>query len=383
MVLNKKIAIIALCCALLVSASACGNNGQATLESVEAESVEVESVVLVEEETEHETEVEPELINYVEVGFVEASTATKKDLTGSTGKWEFKGLPLLPDDCEWIDTSWNKDGSVEYGALYRKVAMLLEGFDIGVNNGSAYADLVFGVDFTSKADLEPYVENASTFIVEEDSFQAVMHKLEECETVTGDFDYTYGGFGKYSVDISDACECAKELQISDEMFGYVLASLLEKAAEISFDGMSCHIEYIAYIPSLNKNDYMLELPNGSEPFDALEQMYIDYGDDAYTYYYYMAGIDESREGVLKTNRGIVLGDSVETVVGAYGEEEKQLVDWDSNDLYNGLAYYDLETAGIMKGQCTSVVSYAVADVGCIDFYFDSSDALSWLVFYIN
>ena len=47
----------------------------------------------------------------------------------------------------------------------------------------------------------------------------------------------------YSIDILDMSECAKEMQISDKMLGYIFAMLDEYAVEITFNENSCHIEY--------------------------------------------------------------------------------------------------------------------------------------------
>lgn len=70
-----------------------------------------------------------------------------------------------------------------------------------------------------------------------------MQKFESLKSVSGQYDYDYGKLGKYSLDISDMSDCAKEMQISDVMLGYIFAMLDEYAVEISFNKNSCHIKY--------------------------------------------------------------------------------------------------------------------------------------------
>lgn len=38
----------------------------------------------------------------------------------------FKGIKLLSEDCEWVDSLLNTKGTVNQGAIYRKMAMLSE-----------------------------------------------------------------------------------------------------------------------------------------------------------------------------------------------------------------------------------------------------------------
>lgn len=201
-----------------------------------------ESEPVTEPATETES-VQEEKVSATQAAFEAATTMTKADLTGEKGKWKYKGILLTTEDCEWIDSNMNKSGTVEAGAIYRKVGYLLEGFDIKVNNGKDYCDLVFGVPFESRDALVPYVENMKDFYSEEYPIVSIMKKLNKMSTVTGDFDFDYGKLGKYSVSIKDTTACADELMISEKMLGYTLAMLTEYAADVQFEGNSCTINY--------------------------------------------------------------------------------------------------------------------------------------------
>lgn len=176
-----------------------------------------------------------------------AITATKGDLTGSKGKWYYDGIPLLSDDCEWIDSSLNKSGSVSQGVVYRKIAKMLSGSDFK-NKRFFYSykdisELLLGFTPDTIDEYIPYGENASKFITVNNQLEAIMKKFETLKSVSGQYDYDYGKLGKYSIDILDMSECAKEMQISDKMLGYIFAMLDEYAVEITFNENSCHIEY--------------------------------------------------------------------------------------------------------------------------------------------
>lgn len=183
----------------------------------------------------------------VQEAYVKAINLTKSDLTGKKGSWKYKGLLLTPDDCKWIDSNLNKEGTVEAGAIYRKIEYLLQGFERKVNNGKDYCELVFGIKYESRDALIPYIENAKNLYGEEYPIVSVMKKFDTLNSVSGSFDYNYGSLGKYSIVIENTSECAKELMLSEEMLGYTIAMLSEYDADIVFDGTRCIIEYEGYI----------------------------------------------------------------------------------------------------------------------------------------
>lgn len=175
--------------------------------------------------------------------YITATTLTKKDLTkenSATGtKYYYEDLPLLSEDVEWIENSINKKGTVNQGAIYRKLAKLLEGYAIHLNNGSSYSKYIFGSTLSTE-EFAQYADVVSEFITSEDSLYHVLKKFESLECVEGEFDY---GNNYWAFTIADLTQCAEEMQISEEMLGYIFAMLDEYAPTITFDGNSCTFEY--------------------------------------------------------------------------------------------------------------------------------------------
>lgn len=199
-------------------------------------------------------ETESEIIkstNIVKDTYDAAVSATKADLTGSKGKWYYKGIPLLSDDCEWIDNPLNKKGTVSQGVIYRKIAKMLWGSDFEkkrfLYKYSDISELLLGFTPETVDEYIPFGKNASEFIVTKNQLEAIMKKFETLKSVFGEYDYNYGKFGKYTVDIPNLTECASEMKISEEMLGYVLAMLSEYTPTITFDNNSCHIEYTSIV----------------------------------------------------------------------------------------------------------------------------------------
>ena len=171
-----------------------------------------------------------------------ASNMKKSDLDGTIGNWSYQGLPLLSDDCAWIDNSLNKNGTVNQSAIYMKIANCLEGFAIG-NDWKSYAEWVVGYVPESKEEFAEYVDNAKEFIVTDNQLIAIMKKLNTLNCVEGQFDFDSGKFGTYIVDIQDLTVCAQEIGVSEEMLGYIFAMVGSYGANISFNGNGCHIEF--------------------------------------------------------------------------------------------------------------------------------------------
>ena len=222
-------------CGCSVSVEYGDSNTETTQTIIETESSKskIESTASVEETTEDVT------VNPVEETYKKAISLHKSDLSGSEGNWEYDGIKLTSDDCEWIDSILNIDGTVNQGAIYRKMAMSLEGFTIG-NSWETYAELLLGFMPENRDEFKPYVENAQVFITTKDVLESIMTAFEKLECVNGDFDFDSNSF---DFKISDVSVCAEELQISEKMLGYIFAMLDEYAVEIEFDDSTCEIKY--------------------------------------------------------------------------------------------------------------------------------------------
>lgn len=333
-------------------------------------------------------EAEPPVVSATYSTYITATTLTKADLkienTATGTKYYYQDLPLLSEDVEWIENSINKEGTVNQGAIYRKLAKLLEGYAMNMNNGSSYSKYIFGEtipadEFANRA------EDVSEFITNEDALYHVLKKFESLECVVGEFDYANN---HWVFTIADLTQCAEEMQISEEMLGYIFAMLDEYAPTIIFDGNSCIFEYKSMFDfsfekreaePINQNDFLAELPAGTDKVNIYDHM-VTNGLAIY-YCYYDSSYDPSKDGVVKTYRDVHLGDSKETVINKYGEVYSNTFTIQSNALYQTLLEYSPTEAGIMRSQCSTYISYTYENLGAIEFYFDENELLSWIVFY--
>lgn len=330
--------------------------------------------------------VTPQNASIVEDTYNTAISLTKKDLTGSKGNWKFKGIKLLAEDCDWIDSSINTKGTVNQGAMYRKIAKLLEGFQSKLNNYTDYSEILLGFTPSSRDEFIPYADNAMTFIVTTQPLKPIMQALENVSCVNGEFDYEKNTLGVYDFIITDLSACAKELKISEEMLGYTLAMLSEYSPTISFENNSCHIKYESMkkeILPLGEDDFIAEFPSENKTENILDILQNELGEQSFYYSFYDASVDESKEGVIKTNRGIHIGDTKQNVIDAYGDSNTKIVLINSSAVYQDIMAYDEAMAGIMRTQCITYVSYSYGNTGSIDFYFDENDLVSWIIFCLD
>lgn len=185
-------------------------------------------------------------ISAVEEAYNKAINLTKADLTkgyaiGDFSTWEYKGISLTYEDCEFINADYNSKGKVNQGAVYRALADSLQ--DLikldAQNKNIKYKDdaaIIFGDIPETQEDFIAKAGKVSALITADDSLTNVMKALEKVESIDGTFDYNGN---RYEFVISDVIACADELGISDEMLGYVLALFNEYPADIAFENNTC------------------------------------------------------------------------------------------------------------------------------------------------
>ena len=204
---------------------------------------------------------EPVFVSKVESSYRDACSLTESKLTKKYNSFTektsyfYNGLIIQSEDVEWLKSSLDTGKVLNQGSLYRSVAKYLDGFAMGLNDGSDYALLLCGQPWKDKASFEPYVKNAAAFIVTapQEQMKAIMKKFQTLSSATGEYDFNAGGLGEYTVFIPDLTVCAEEMQISEEMLGYIIALLDEYAPEISFENNSCWIAYGTASESMPRN----------------------------------------------------------------------------------------------------------------------------------
>ena len=162
-----------------------------------------------------------------------------------TTSYYYGELIIQNEDVEWLNSSRNTNKTLNQGALYRTIAKYLAGYSMKLNNGSAYCEILTGKQWIDNSTFEPLAKNAATFIVTDatEQLKSIMRKFQSLQSITGQFDFEAGKLGKYTFDIPDLTKCAEEMQISEEMLGYIFALLDEFAPSISFNENSVHFEY--------------------------------------------------------------------------------------------------------------------------------------------
>lgn len=162
-----------------------------------------------------------------------------------TTSYYYGELIIQNEDVEWLNSSRNTNKTLNQGALYRTIAKYLAGYSMKLNNGSAYCEILTGKQWIDNSTFEPLAKNAATFIVTDatEQLKSIMRKFQSLQSVTGQFDFEAGKLGKYTFDIPDLTKCAEEMQISEEMLGYIFALLDEFAPSISFNENNVHFEY--------------------------------------------------------------------------------------------------------------------------------------------
>lgn len=303
----------------------------------------------------------------------------------TTISWSYKELYFVDEDCEWINNDFlNSKGTVNQGAIYRAMAFILEDYDTELySDYSKYSKILIGSIPETMDDFLVYATKANKIICSENSLVNIMKALQQSDSVSGTFDYGKNQLGIYDFTINDLSNCATDLEISEEMLGYVIALLSEYTSDIAFEKNTCHIKYTSFEKkepeALTKNDFSAEIPVGSEKQNIYDNMIKD--GYALYYCYYDSSNDPSKGGVIETNRSIHLGDSKETVIGKYGKANSNTFIMQNNVLYQDLLEYSPAEAGIMRSQCSTFISYSYEKSGAIEFYFDENDLLSWIVFY--
>ena len=171
----------------------------------------------------------------VKEAYDKATNLTVNDLTkNSIGGYEYNGLSIVETDREWIANSLNDKGTVEAGALYRSMATQLEGYTFASYNSwkGSVVPVLFGFDKPEmKDELNPYIDNVKDYIVLDKPFKKVMDKLASLSCIEGTLNIDTG---EYDFRITDLTQASKEMKITEEGLGYILAMINEYGATVEF-----------------------------------------------------------------------------------------------------------------------------------------------------
>ena len=161
-----------------------------------------------------------------------ATSLALKDLEKKDDGYYYDNkLRLVTDDVNKIE----KDGEIPSDVVFNKLCYLIEGTGIGYNNWDEWKDYVF----------DPAPENDQVFKnkisrIKKD-FPTYQHhlklakKFNKLKSVKGTLELDEGLIADYQFTISNLSKCAKEMGISQEMLGYILADFDYAYSDIQFN----------------------------------------------------------------------------------------------------------------------------------------------------
>lgn len=231
--LKRVILPFILICALFTG---CGSpNNQDNIN--ESDQSEMPAVVENELPTETEMPTSSEPVSDVNTALIEQTYNEMQNPTDhlsiTNNGYTVKGYPVSKESVSKIGDQF----VVNQGVIYEEVAAGLSLYcDFGLSQvlDEAFFQILIG------SNLEPdnWNELAHTlneFIITDGSEREIISKLETLSCVDGIFDYEARD---YEFTITDLGQAINELQISEEMFGHILAKLSEYPTDIVFDGNS-------------------------------------------------------------------------------------------------------------------------------------------------
>ena len=296
--------------------------------------------------------------------------------TNSIGTYNFNGIHIADEE---IDT-------LKAGSIYRSVAQQLEGYYIFgeeyySNWGNDVVKLVWGIDKPKQwEDLQVRMDDTITYISVNNSLGEIMNRLQEVSCTKGKFNYVKG---KFSFKISDLTKAAQELGITEEMFGYLLASLEEYSPETSFDGNSYNLKLNVVGQKeksiLNSSDFIMYI-DSKKSDELLSMREKNYN---YTYYFYdkndVVDVSRLKPSICSTYRGMSLLSSYNTMLFLYGNGTEKTFQKEDNIIYNALIEANDDSSMVLK-TCKKYVVYRYQDKGELIFYFDNDDDLVYILF---
>ena len=175
--------------------------------------------------------------------------------------------------------------------------------------------------------------------------------------------------GEYQ-DANSQAEATKQLQID-----YIYQLIEEEKYDEAWEEYYELSDY--QVATLSKKDFLVTVSEGSETIDTHSDA--SNHDSEWVCYYYDPATDKSREGVVKTARGIQLGDTRLEVQMAYGYAD------DSGSFSKRHNFYkdaDSTVSSAMERDCETYLCYSMEDNEDYEiyFYFDENEELSFIFF---
>lgn len=320
--------------------------------------------------------------------FYSAIAIKRSDIDYEGQEYFYRRMPLLKEEVEAIDEAkyLDENACLKQGAVYRSLAKELEGFYYGgaenYNSWRPIVPMIFG--FTAPQTWEemvPYVNDASIYITRYNSLPEIMNRFQQLDCVEGNFDYEARNF---EFVINDLDSAARDLNISGEMLGYILASLEEYGPSSSFKGNTFSFT-LSYAGSTEKRSELLyedfECKENGEEVNQLDILHSLYeGTDCV--FQYQTNMPDSGlyiQGAFYTHRKVQFGSSYNAVVYAYGTGEKGYTCKENDYLYRHFTNDEQKYLDLYKQTAISYMTYNYAEGNAhLTFLFDENNRVSWV-----
>lgn len=210
------------------------------------------------------------------------------------------------------------------------------------------------------------IDCAQTFINRYYPIGEIFSQFEKSTCVQGEFDFENRNM---EFSIRDLTKLSQELNVSEEMLGYILALLNEIGTNIEFNNNSCYCYFKGgQVNPLIKNDFIY-----FENFDTKKTIWETLEDGGSLAHYYFENDEEAEDGDdaygIYTYRGITLLNSVDAVKFAYGTGNEYSFSKEDNLLYKALKSVNDSTAPILE-KAKKYIVYNYENEGQLIFYFD-------------
>lgn len=158
------------------------------------------------------------------------------------GSYSYNGINIPQKDI-------SKKGKIEQKAFYDGLAMCLDFFELG-NSWEKYSKHIIGYTPDSKEDFAGLVDELKEFIINDDSFYNIFEALYIKFKRTESIEITNND-NTYNITIKDVKKSSHDLNISEEMFAYIIGVFHDGGAEIDLDTNKCIIVWKDYFNKLS------------------------------------------------------------------------------------------------------------------------------------
>jgi hypothetical protein len=128
------------------------------------------------------------------------------------------------------------DCDIEPNVPYRGCADFIEGAQMNISSDADVVEYLTGKQ-VSQHEAESIIENLSTFITNENSFEAILAEFQSIGDVSVE-----GNKDHFKIVIPDVTKCAESMGVRERILAFMLGYLHIYGGNAEFDGVTCIME---------------------------------------------------------------------------------------------------------------------------------------------